>query len=159
MFMMVLIVYDSHTGNTEKMAQAVSEGVESEGVEVAVKRVEEATVGELRDVHALILGSPVYYGLPSAKMKVYIDDTAEIHSELVGKVGGAFASAGGLHTGAETTLVALNQALMIHGMVVQGEEGWNHYGAASMGAPDDRDKETCRKLGSRVARLVKRLHG
>ncbi len=157
--MTVLIVYDSHTGNTEKMAQAVSEGVESEGVEVAVKRVEEATVGEIRDVHGVILGSPVYYGLPSAKMKGYIDETAEIHGELVGKVGGAFTSAGGLHTGAETTLVALNQALMIHGMVVQGEEGWNHYGAASEGAPDDRDKETCRKLGVRVARLVKKLYG
>ena len=157
--MTILIVYDSHTGNTEKMAHAVSEGVELEGVEVVVKRVEEATVGELEKVHGIILGSPVYYGLPSAKIKRYIDDTAEIHGKLEGMVGGAFASAGGLHTGAETTLVALNQALMIHGMVVQGEAGWNHYGAASMGAPDDRDNETCRKLGGRVARLVKRLHG
>jgi NAD(P)H dehydrogenase (quinone) len=155
----ILIVYDSNTGNTEKMARAVSEGVESEGVEVVVKRVGEATVDELRDVHGLIIGSPVYYGLPSAKIKRYIDETADIHGKLEGKVGGAFASAGGLHTGAESTLVALNQALMIHGMVVQGEAGWNHYGAASMGAPDDRDKETCRKLGARVARLVKRLHG
>ncbi len=157
--MTILIVYDSHTGNTEKMAHSVSDGVESEGVEVVVKRVEEATVSELKDVQGVILGSPVYYGLPSAKMKRYIDQTSEIHGELAGKVGGAFASAGGLHTGAETTLVALNQALMIHGMVVQGEEGWNHYGAASEGAPDDRDKETCRRLGARVARLAKNLHG
>ena len=156
---MILIVFDSHTGNTEQMAQLVSEGVESEGVDVVVKQVQEATVDELKQANGIILGSPVYYGLPSAAMKRFIDGTAKIHGELVGKVGGAFASAGGLHTGAETTLVALNQSLMIHGMVVQGESGWNHYGAASEGAPDDRDKKTCRRLGARVARLVRKIYG
>lgn len=45
--MKVLIVYDSESGNTEAMAYAVSEGVESEGVDVEVKRVEEASIDEL----------------------------------------------------------------------------------------------------------------
>lgn len=156
--MKVLIVYDSKSGNTEAMAHAVSEGVENEGIDVEVKRVDEAPIDDLPMVDGVILGSPVYYGLPTAKMKQYIDESVKYHGKLDGKVGGAFASAGGSHTGAETTIIALNEALLIHGMVVQGTSGSNHYGAASVGAPDENDKENCRKLGARVARLVKKLN-
>ncbi len=156
--MKVLIVYDSKSGNTEAMAHAVSEGVEDEGIDVEVKRVDEASIDDLPMVDGVILGSPVYYGLPTAKMKQYIDESVKYHGKLDGKVGGAFASAGGSHTGAETTIIALNEALLIHGMVVQGTSGSNHYGAASVGAPDETDKENCRKLGARVARLVKKLN-
>ncbi len=156
--MKVLIVYDSKSGNTEAMAHAVSEGVEDEGIDVEVKRVDEASIDDLPMVDGVILGSPVYYGLPTAKMKQYIDESVKYHGKLDGKVGGAFASAGGSHTGAETTIIALNEALLIHGMVVQGTSGSNHYGAASVGAPDENDKENCRKLGARVARLVKKLN-
>jgi len=154
----VLIVYDSKSGNTEAMAHAVSEGVENEGIDAEVKRVDEASIDDLPMVDGVILGSPVYYGLPTAKMKQYIDESVKYHGKLDGKVGGAFASAGGSHTGAETTIIALNEALLIHGMVVQGTSGSNHYGAASVGAPDENDKENCRKLGARVARLVKKLN-
>jgi NAD(P)H dehydrogenase (quinone) len=154
----VLIVYDSESGNTEAMAYAVSEGVEAEGVDVEVKKVDEASIDDLPKVEGVILGSPVYYGLPSAKMKQYIDESVKYHKKLDGKVGGAFASAGGSHTGAETTIIALIEALFIHGMVVQGTSGSNHYGAASVGAPDEKEKENCRKLGARVARLVKKLN-
>jgi NAD(P)H dehydrogenase (quinone) len=157
--MKVLIVYDSRSGNTEKMADAVSEGVSEEGLDVDVKRVDEASVDELPGVDGLILGSPVYYGLPTAKIKEFIDDSVKYHGKLDGKVGGAFASSGGTHTGAETTVMALNEALFIHGMVIQGTSGSNHYGAASVGAPDDKDIENCRKLGSRVANLVKKTQG
>lgn len=156
--MKVLIVYDSKSGNTEAMAHAVSEGVENEGIDVEVKRVDEASIDDLPMVDGVILGSPVYYGLPTAKMKQYIDESVKYHGKLDGKVGGAFASAGGSHTGAETTIIALNEALLIHGMVIQGTSGSNHYGAASVGAPDENDKENCRKLGARVARLVKKLN-
>lgn len=157
--MKVLIVYDSKTGNTEKMAHAVVEGVEAEGVEVEVKKVDKASVDELPEVDGLILGSPVYYGLPSGKLKEFMDASVKHHGRLDGKVGGAFASSGGIHSGAETTIIALLEVLLIHGMVVQGTSGRNHYGAASVGAPDDTAIETCRKLGERVAKLVKRLHG
>ena len=157
--MKILIAYDSVSGNTEAMAYAVSEGVKGEGVDAEVVKVDEASIDDLPGVDGVILGSPVYYGLPSAKMKQYIDESVKYHGKLDGKVGGAFASAGGSHTGAETTIIALIEALFIHGMVIQGTSGSNHYGAASVGAPDEKDKENCRKLGARVAKLVKKLHG
>ncbi len=157
--MKILIVYDSRSGNTEAMAHVVAEGVESEGVDVEVKKVDEASVDELPDVDGLILGSPVYYGLPSANIKEFIDASIKYHGRLEGKVGGAFASSGGTHTGAETTIMAITKALLVHGMVVQGTSGTNHYGAASVGAPDEDESNNCRKMGARLARLVKKLHG
>jgi len=156
--MKILVVYDSRSGNTEAMAHEVAEGVESEGVEVEVKRVDEASVDELPEVDGIILGSPVYYGLPSAKIKEFIDASVKYHGKLDGKVGGAFASAGGTHTGAETTIIALTEALLVHGMVVQGTSERNHYGAASVGAPDEDDSNNCKRMGERLAKLVKRLH-
>ena len=157
--MRILIVYDSRTGNTEKMAHAVAEGVESTEVKAILRKVDEASVDELPLVKGVILGSPVYYGLPSSRIKQFIDESIKYHGKLEGKVGGAFASAGGTHTGAETTIIALLESLMVHGMVVQGTSSKNHYGAASVGAPDDDDIEVCRKMGTRIGELVKKLHG
>ena len=156
--MKMLIVYDSRTDNTEKMAHAVAKGVEAAGVEAILKKIDDAKVDELIQVQGLILGSPVYYGLPTAKIKEFIDESVKYHGQLEGMVGGAFCSAGGTHTGSETTIVALLEALMVHGMVVQGTSAKNHYGAASVGAPDDNDVEVCHRMGERLAKLVKKLN-
>jgi NAD(P)H dehydrogenase (quinone) len=154
----LLIIYDSETGNTEKMAYAVKDGVILTGVEGEVKKVDDSSVDDLLHVEGVIIGSPVYYGLPSAKIKNFLDLSVKYHGKLDGKVGGAFCSAGGTHTGAETTILALNEALLIHGMVLQGTSGKNHYGAASVGAPNDTDIEVCKKMGERLGNLVIKLH-
>ena len=80
--MKVLIVYDSRSGNTEKMAHAVAKGVEMGGVDVDVKKVDDASVDELPHVDGLILGSPVYYGLPTGKLKDFIDASVKYHGKL-----------------------------------------------------------------------------
>jgi NAD(P)H dehydrogenase (quinone) len=157
--MKILIVYDSRSGNTEKMAYAVAEGVREEDINVVIRKVDDASIDDLPNADGVILGSPVYYGLPTGKIKEFVDASVKYHGKLDGKVGGAFASSGGIHTGAETTIIALHEALLIHGMIIQGTSGANHYGAASVGAPDDNDRENCKKLGKRVASLVKRLCG
>ena len=51
-----LILYDTRTGNTDRMARAVAEGAKSvDGVEVVLKRVAEGS-GELADADGIILG-------------------------------------------------------------------------------------------------------
>ena len=66
----VLIVYHSRSGNTEKMAEAVKEGVAGvEGVEVEVKKVEETTPEDLLEADGIIMGSPVYVTSVPAEMK------------------------------------------------------------------------------------------
>ena len=156
--MKVLVVYDSKTGNTAKMAGFVAEGLERAGVTPVLKPVEEASVDELPQVEGVILGSPVYYGTPSGKIKTWIDESIKYHGKLTSLVGGAFCSAGGTHTGSETTIISMLEMLLVHGMIVQGNPHGSHYGVASVGAPDDKDAENCKKLGARVAELVKKLN-
>lgn len=156
--MKVLVLYDSKTGNTAKMAKAVAEGVDESGVESVLKTVDEASIDELPQVQGVIFGSPVYYGLPSGKLKAWIDDSIKYHGKLTHLVGGAFASSGGTHSGAESTVLALLEACLVHGMIVQGSPSGPHYGAASVGSPREKEVEYCKKLGLRVAELVKKLN-
>jgi len=154
----ILVVYDSKTGHTEKMAFAVAEGAKKvKGVEVQVKRVSETSIKDLAEADGIILGSPTYYGLISARLKTLIDRSVKVHGKLEGKVGAAFTSSGGTASGAETTLLSMVQALLIHGMIVQGRAHAKHYGAAAVGVPKKGDLRSCMDLGKRTASLVVRL--
>jgi len=154
----VLVLYDSWSGNTEKMALAVVDGVKQvEGVEAVSKKVDDASVDDLERADGIIIGSPTFYGLMSGKVKILIDKSVKIHGKLAGKVGGAFTSSGGAASGAETTLLSILEAMLIHGMVVQGRHDHEHYGAAALGAPDKKAVESCRELGRRVASLALKL--
>ena len=58
--MKVLVVYDSLTGNTEKIAKAVAEGAASvDGVDVDVKKIGEPfPVTDLANADGVVFGSP-----------------------------------------------------------------------------------------------------
>lgn len=154
----VLVVYDSGTGNTEKMAFAVADGAKQiSGIEVVVKKVDQTSLEDLSSVDGIVMGSPTYYGQMSAKLKALIDESVKIHGRLEGKVGAAFTSSGGTTTGAETTLLSILQSMLVHGMIIQGRADGKHYGAATVGSPRERELEHCRELGRRTAVLVIRL--
>jgi NAD(P)H dehydrogenase (quinone) len=153
----ILIVYDSVTGNTEIMANSVAEGI-PDGFIVKVQRVTETTNDDLLNSDGIIIGSPTYYGLMSGKVKTMFDKSVEIHGKLEGKVGAAFTSAGGTATGAETTILSIIEALLVHGIIVQGRAHNKHYGAASYLDSDEDEKRYCRELGERVADLINRLN-
>ena len=154
----VLITFYSRSGNTEKMAEAVAAGARQvAGVEVELRPVAEVGPDDLLKPEGIIMGSPVYYGTMAAELKTLIDESVKHHGKLVGKVGGAFASSGGPGGGNETTVMDIVKALLIHGMIVQGDAQGDHYGAIAVGAPDDRSRKECEKLGRRVAELVVKL--
>lgn len=155
------VVYHSETGNTKKMAEEVVKGIErSENeVNVALKTAEETDEDELLDWDGVIVGSPTYYGLPSAQIKDLFDRSVKHHGELEGKVGGAFTSAANRGGGNETTIVAILEMMLIHGMIVQGTSKKDHYGPVALGKPDNRALEGSRELGRRVAELCDRLFG
>jgi NAD(P)H dehydrogenase (quinone) len=156
--MHILISYDSGTGNTEKMAFAVAEGIKKTGVKVIVKKADETTNEDLMKADGIVVGSPTYYGQMSAKVKAMFDESVSIHGKLDGKVGAAFTSSGGVASGAETTILSILQAMLVHGMIVQGYANAEHYGVAAVGAPKDREKENCRNRGERVANLLLKLN-
>jgi len=154
----VLIVYDSRTGNTEKAALKVAEGVkEVKEVECTLMKVDEVTLDDLRGADGIIIGSPTYYGCMSGKIKELLDKSVEIHGELEGKVGGAFTSSGGTASGAETTILSILKAFLIHGMIIKGNPSQQHYGLAVVEAPNKREEELCRKFGRGVAGLVAKV--
>ena len=158
----VVVIYDSRTGNTEAMAKAIAEGVkEVPGVDVEVKRVDEATLDDLVKADGIILGSPTHFGTMSDKMKKFIDESVKVRGKLVNKVGACFTSSAHYAGGNETTLMSLMQAMLIHGMIVVGDpmEVGGHYGVVSVGKPTDEVLRACKALGRRVAELVKKLYG
>jgi NAD(P)H dehydrogenase (quinone) len=154
----VLVVYDSKTGNTEKMALAVAKGAEwVSDVDVMVKKTEQTNLNDLLAADAIVMGSPTYFGQMSAKLKDLIDESVKVHKKLGGKVGAAFTSSGGTASGAETTLLSIVQAMLIHGMIVSGNAAGNHYGVAVSGIPKPHDLKNCEELGKKVATLTKKL--
>ena len=155
----ILVVYYSRTGNTHRMAENVCKGVKESGAECDLKPVSEVNPDTLTGYDGIILGSPTYYGHPAAELKQLLDASVAHHGELVGKVGGAFASCGVLGGGAETTVRAMLDALLIHGMVVQGSALGDHYGPVAVGQVDKRATKQCLKLGQSVAEFAVKLHG
>lgn len=72
---------------------------------------------------AVILGSPVYFGTVSAQIKAFFDKTRKIRGEKVwiNKIGAGVTVGGSKYGGQETTLRALHDILMVHGMVIVGD--------------------------------------
>ena len=114
-------------------------------------------IEELLDVEAIIVGSPTYFGSMAWEIKKLLDESIKYHRKLDGKVGAAFSSSGGIGGGNETTIMDILKALLIHGMIIQGNPSGDHYGSVAVGSPDERAKNACIQLGERVAKLLKRV--
>jgi NAD(P)H dehydrogenase (quinone) len=159
--MQVLVLYYSRTDNTRKLAEAVSEGVESvEGVHCLFRSSEEVTKEDFIESDGIIAGSPVYFGVMAAELKKVFDDFVTIRKKMENKVGSAFATGGDVSGGKETTMLSIIQAMLIYGMIIVGDpmDASGHYGVACVGAPDASARQNGFKLGVRVAQLVKKLH-
>jgi NAD(P)H dehydrogenase (quinone) len=138
----VLVLYYSSYGHIETMAGAVAEGARSAGATVDVKRVPEtapadaakasyfkldqkapvATIDELADYDAIIIGAPTRFGRMPAQMATFLDQGGGLwmRGALNGKVGGAFSSTATQHGGQETTLFSIIANLLHFGMIVVG---------------------------------------
>jgi NAD(P)H dehydrogenase (quinone) len=158
----VLVIYYSRTGNTKKLARAISEGVESiDNVNCLLKSVDLVSREDFISSEGIIAGSPVYFGTMAAEMKKVFDDFIDIRKKMENKIGAAFATSADPSGGKETTVLSILQAMLIYGMVIIGDplEATGHYGVACKGSPGDEDRVNAHKLGKRVAQLVKRIHG
>lgn len=138
----VLVLYYSSYGHIETMAQAVAEGARSAGATVDLKRVPEtapaevakaahfkldqaaplATVAELPDYDAIIVGCPTRFGRMPSQMASFLDQAGGLWARgaLHGKVGGAFSSTATQHGGQEVTLFSVITNLMHFGMIIVG---------------------------------------
>jgi NAD(P)H dehydrogenase (quinone) len=159
----LLVLYDSATGNTRKMATEVAEGARSVGgMEVRLKSVDEATAQDVLWCDGIAVGTPTTMGTLSWKMKRFWDEKmVDAFGKLDGKIGCAFSSSGGWGGGAELTCMAVLTVLMNFGFLVFGVTDYVakqftlHYGAVLAGEPrNEREVASCRKLGERLAQWV-----
>ena len=158
--MHILIIYYSKTGNTEKLALEIAEGVrQHEGAVPVVKSVDDVTEEDFISCDGLIAGSPVYFGTMAAQLKEIFDRFVVVRKKMEGKVGAAFATAGSPSGGKETTVFSIIQAMLIYGMIIAGDpmEATGHYGVCSVGAPDPAGCSHARLLGRRVAVIADKL--
>ena len=143
----VLVLYDTRSGNTGRMARAVAEGSKSvQGVEVVLKRVAEGG-GELAGADGIILGSPTHNTKPSRAMKRLLSGLSDV--PLKGKVGATFGSYG--WSGEAPGIMA--RALRDQGVRMIGEA------LRVKRTPGTSDLTKCRDLGRAVAESVATVGG
>ena len=85
----VLIAYFSLTGNTEKMAQYIAEGVRFSGNEAVTKKISDIKKAEeLAGYDGYMFGSPTYHRDMAEPMKTFLFLASK--ANLKGKLAGAF---------------------------------------------------------------------
>ena len=192
----VLVLYYSAGGSLRRMAELVAEGIERvPGAQARLRTVpkvapvtrvaapevppEGAPYCELRDLEdcaGLALGSPARFGNIAAPLKLFLEGTTALwlKGALAGKPACVFTSAGSLHGGHESTLLAMMVPLFHHGMVIVGlpytnaelnatRSGGTPYGASHFaGMADDlpvtdAERALCIAQGKRLAEIALKL--
>ncbi len=194
----VLVLYYSSYGHIETMAGAIAEGARSAGATVDIKRVPEtapaevakaayfkldqaapiATIDQLADYDAIIVGTPTRFGRMPSQMASFLDQAGGLwmRGALNGKVGGAFTSTATQHGGQETTLFSVITNLLHFGMTVvglpysfQGQmtldeiTGGSPYGATTIAGgqgqrqPSANELEGARHQGKLIAETANKL--
>jgi len=87
----VLVGYYSRTGNTEKMAEYIAEGIRMTGNNAELKKISEIKSEEdLKGYDGFVFGCPTYHRDLTAGMKTFLFLAEK--ANLIGKMGGAFGS-------------------------------------------------------------------
>ena len=201
--MKISIIFHSIYGHIYRLAEAIAEGAgQVNGTEVKLFQVPEtlsdeiiakmgatqakktfahipiATLGNLTEADAIILGTPTRFGMMSGQMRTFLDTTGGVWAKkaLVGKVGSVFTSSGTQHGGQESTILSFHTTLLHHGMIIVGVpysedrlntvnevSGGSPYGASTIAGPDgsrlpsENELAIARFQGKHVAEVTRRL--
>lgn len=194
----VLVLYYSSYGHVEKMAEAVAVGAREGGATVDILRIPEtapeevakaayfkldqsapiASVADLANYDAIIVGSPTRFGRMASQTAAFLDQAGKLWQSgaLVGKVGSAFTSTASQHGGQEVTLFATITNLLHFGMVIVGlpynfegqltvdeVSGGSPYGATTITGgdglrqPSDNELAGARFQGRHVAEIASKI--
>jgi NAD(P)H dehydrogenase (quinone) len=152
-----IVIYYSRSGHTKQMADIIAEAMNDNGLGTDCKSVTEIEPDDVLKYDAIVVGSPTYYGHMAAEIKKLFDELVTHHGQLDHKIGAAFSSAANIGGGNETTIMGIIEAMLISGMIVEGDPKGDHYGPVSIGNPDDRVHKQCKRRGQRIAQLTLKL--
>lgn len=168
----ILIAYDSRTGNTERMARAIADGVsELPGIRAVVKRTSGVQEEDIVSSSGIILGSPVHWGSLSAESKSFLERVGDalVRAKELGpgstpklRTAGAFVSGSAVSSGKELARIAILAGFLnMRFVAVGGEEadGFGNLGAqATTGESDpglsEKEISEARRFGVRFATVT-----
>jgi flavodoxin len=147
----LLIIYHSHTGNTEAMAKAISDSATASGAKVTMKKALEASPDDLTKYDVVIFGSPNEFGRMCGLLQDFFERTWLSTGNNPGNVKyTAFTSGGSSQRTAlesiENTLNSINRNKPLKFTRICD-------GVCGVRAQQSEALAACRELGKKIATL------
>ena len=140
----LVIIYGTGFGNTGIMAKALEEGAKNAGLDVTIKKVNEAAPADVEKADAIAIGLATYKGAGMPTVIKYVEGLAKV--PLKGKLGTAFGSYGWSGEGP----IVITNMLKGYGMNVLEPP------LRIKRIPEEEGIEECRKLGRLIAAKIKK---
>lgn len=151
----VAIVYHSGSGHTGRQAEAVARGAASiADIDVGLYRLETAPEDlwdRLNRAAAIVFGTPTYMGGPSARFKIFAEDSSKIWGDGLrwkDKIAAGFTNSGSMSGDKLNTLISLAVFAAQHGM------HWVGLGLYPGWSSSDGSAEDANRLGSYLGAMA-----
>lgn len=161
--MKVAVIYHSKSGNTQKVAEIIGEGLKKvENIEVKLMRIDEVDYEFVKESKAVIFGTCTYYANISWQIKKWFDESWGCNLE--GKIGAVFATEDYLGGGADIALITLIGHMMVKGMLLYSGgsslgQPYIHMGIVTIKDGDENQKDRAKIFGERIGKKVSELFG
>lgn len=147
----LLIVYHSHTGNTEAMAKAIRDGAASAGAKVNLRKAADANAEDILDCDVVAFGTSNNFHYMSGIMKDFFDRVwLRIGDRAGDKHYATFSSAGG---GGRQAIESIEYICDLFSEWKQVSLKKSLEGIAATGKPSTEILKECEEMGAKLARL------
>jgi len=112
----------------------------------------------MKKADGIVFGSPVYFGSISSQIKAFFDKTRKLRAEkaLYNKIAAGVTSGASKYGGQETTMKALHDIMLVHGMIIVGDgyrdDDCGHHGVSSQ-KPSEKDDFAAKRAGILAKRM------
>lgn len=154
-----IVIYDSHTGNTKKVAQSIHAGMSRSGAQSDIARLRDVDTLDLAGYDLIGLGSPVIWLQEFGNVTRFLEDTLQ---SMAGKHSFAFCTHGALPTNYLARVVA---AMRQKDLTVIGWNDW--FGSVAFpvipkpyftdGHPDEIDLKEAEDFGREMVERSRRI--
>lgn len=145
----ILIAYASRTGNTEKLAKAITEGVKKvEGIAVELKRARDVKQGDAVSANGYAFGSHSAFEYMAGELKTLFEELYPVRDKLSGKPVLLFTTG---HGGQVAALESMDKVVGVF------NPEWIKPGVAVEDSPGDADRAKAMEMGKKLAKTVKKI--
>jgi len=163
--MKITILYFTETGNTEKMAGFIKEGIlkTDHTIDVRLMNMKDDTgidVSFLNESSAVVFGTPCYVANTCWQLKKFFDTRWDC--KLGGKLAGCFATANCMHGGPDVAILTVLQHALVRGMLAYSSGAgcgrpYIHLGPIALRDSLDEQSHIFELFGARFAEKAKAL--